>query len=135
MANDPAYPHPSDRSPTARVQREECWRQRVARWRKSGLTQAAFGAREGIKPWDLSRWIHQLGLEEGKRPARTCDDEVPRRKRPAAFVPVRVVEAAPLADPILVEVVIRSGHVLRLPPGFDPATLRRAVETLEGPPC
>lgn len=134
MADEMSYPKMSDRSAFARTQREEHWRRVVARQQQSGLTMAAFCAHEQIKPSALSWWARQLRKREATR--RKAEPQKLRRKpRRSAFVPVRVIEAAPTPSAPAVEVVTRDGHVIRLGPGFDPATLRRAVAALEGQPC
>jgi hypothetical protein len=58
-----------------------------------------------------------------------------RKPRRSTFVPVHVIAAPSPAGAAAVEVVTRGGHVVRLQPGFDPETLRRAVAALEGQPC
>ena len=37
-------------------QRSEAWGKRIERWRRSGLTAAQFGAREGVNPHTLAFW-------------------------------------------------------------------------------
>ncbi len=51
----------------------------------------------------------------------------------AAFVPVRLVDLPAVAQPI--EVVLRSGRLLRVTTGFSVATLRDLVTVLEDLPC
>jgi hypothetical protein len=128
------YPGAGNRTPSARAQREKHWRRVVARQQQSGLTRADFCRREGIKNSALSWWAHELRERDGARPKSEARKTRRRSRRPA-FVPVRVIETAPPASVPAVEVVTRAGHVIRLGPGFDPATLRRAVAALEGQPC
>jgi hypothetical protein len=53
-----------------------------------------------------------------------------RRQTPAAtFVPVRVVSES------VVEVVLPSGVVVRVPPTTDATTVARLVAALGSPPC
>lgn len=136
MAND-TYPQPGDRTPSACAQREEHWRRILARQKQSGLTAAEFCAREEIKPTALSWWAKELRERDGTRPARAAKKVVAKKPRRPAFVPVRVIEAAPSASAVSVgvEVVTRAGHVVRVKPGFDPATLRRVLIALEGRTC
>jgi hypothetical protein len=50
-----------------------------------------------------------------------------------AFVPLRVVlTASPTPAGTAFEVVLRDGRIVRVPAGFDPATLRQLLAILEG---
>jgi hypothetical protein len=53
------------------------------------------------------------------------------------FLPVRVVdqEAVPPQPPPPIEVLLPTGPTLRVPDGFDPATLRAILTILEGLRC
>lgn len=139
MANVAAPTYPAHGNPTAeaRAQRREHWRAVLKRWRKSGLSMAAYCKGENLKDSTLNWWARQLRV-------RDCD--LARAKRAAAkpkaqravrstFVPVRVIQVAPPEGASALEVVTRSGHIIRLHPGFDPATLREVIAALEGQPC
>lgn len=137
MANEstvPGYPRAGNRTPSACAQREEHWRRVLARQEQSGLTRAAFCRREGIKDNALSWWAREMRLRG--HAGRRATPRNTRRKGASrhSFVPVRVIEEAPVTASAL-EVVTRSGHIIRLHPGFDPATLRKVVAALEGQPC
>src|SRR5262245_9974878 len=93
----------------------ERWQQRLHRFARSGLTVAAFCAREGLAPATFHAW---------KR--RVRDAAAPR------FVPVRLTKPAAAAP---VELVLPSGCVLRLAPGCDPAWVRQLLDLLGVPPC
>ena len=136
MATD-SYPRPDDRSPSACAQREEHWRRILERHRQSGLTATAFCEREKLQPWALSTWGRRLREMNGAESKPATKKTLAKKPRRASFVPVRVIEAAPAAaaSESAIELVTENGHVLRIKPGFDPATLRRAVAALEGRPC
>lgn len=136
MVND-TYPRAGDRTPSACAQREEHWRRNLARQQQSGLTAAAFCRREQIRPSALSWWARELRERNGAHRTTATKKTPPRKPNRPAFVPVKVIEATPrVAGPSPeLEVVTRGGHVIRLKPGFDAATLRRAVAALEGQPC
>lgn len=91
------------------------WQHRVRRWRASGLTAAAFAAREGLNAGTLRWWSSQLGREV----------EAP------SFVDVTalVVPHSPPTESL--EVVIRDAVSVRVKPGFDAALLRAVVAALE----
>jgi hypothetical protein len=78
----------------------------------SGLSARAFAEREGLEVQRLLRWRRVLGADGVAPPA-------------PAFVEL---ERAPMD---LVEVVVRSGRVLRVPASIAATDLRRLVEALE----
>jgi transposase len=96
---------------------EQLWRQRLERWQRSGLSARAFCARERLRESAFYFW---------RRTLRDRDAHAS-----PAFVPVTLT-AAP-APPV--EVVLAGGQVLRVPTGFDPATLRSLLAALEQEPC
>jgi transposase-like protein len=79
----------------------------------SGLTVREFADREGLDPQRLHRWRGALSK-----------DAAP------AFV-----EIARAQSTGVVEVVLRSGHVVRVNEGFSEAALRRVVATLGADEC
>jgi transposase-like protein len=81
----------------------------IKAWRRSGLTVAAFARREGVDEQRLRRWRSRVSEDQ---------DDV-------ALVPVDIV-TRPAAS---VEVVV-GAVVIRVPPGFDEATLRRVLEVV-----
>jgi transposase-like protein len=74
----------------------------------SGLTIREFADREGLDPQRLYRWRAQIG------------------ETAPAFVEIARAAVGPG-----IEVVLRSGHVMRVPDGFGADTLRRLVEILD----
>lgn len=95
--------------------REE-WQARLRRWERSSLSADEFAGREGISRGQLTWWVGRL---------RT----LAREAIPAgpAFVALE-----PSSVGIGVEVVLRSGAVVRVPAGFDGDTVLRLVRVLEG---
>ncbi len=89
-------------------------RQVLEMMESSGLSAAEFAAREGLEAQRLHRWR--------RTPGAGGDAGMP------AFVEIRPVAAA-----TSIEVVLRSGHVLRVRDGFGEEALRRLVAVLEGP--
>jgi hypothetical protein len=80
----------------------------------SGLSPSAFAIREGLDVQRLQRWRGRLG-------AMATTDTVAA----PAFVELRSVGAES------VEIVLRSGRVLRVSETIDAGALRRLVEALE----
>jgi hypothetical protein len=83
----------------------------------SGLTVAEFATRAKLDAWRLYRWRQKLGRTRVSRRVR-------RAKQPT-FVEIRATA------PVAVEVVLRSGHVLRVPDGFGEEQLRRLIAVLD----
>ena len=102
--------------------RERLRRKRLARWKASRLNVREFCAREGIAPSALAHWRKEIAA----RDARAAATDEP------AFIPVQVT---PAIDAPALDVALRGGRVVRIPPGFDPAHLQAVVSALEGPPC
>lgn len=115
------------RTPTPVDPRRGRWSSNEARdalsaWRGSGLSLHAFALEQGLKPSRLYRARSRL--------------ETPVAS-PAALSPLfQEVSLRPLAAPVAhevlrVEVVLRSGRIVRVPAGFDPGALCALVAALE----
>jgi hypothetical protein len=95
----------------------------VARWERSGLTQAAFARQCGMSVHTFTWWRHRL--RAAGRPAGTAAP---------GFTEV-VLAAAPGRGAPHAEVELRNGRVVRLPlVARDPAALRALLAVLD-PPC
>jgi len=104
----------------------EVWRERVERWKSSGLKAKEFAAAENLSPRSLSWWHWQLH-RRSEVPATT--KRARRAKKRAAsmsFVPVvvRAAEATPM------EIILPGEIRVRIDVGFDEATLVRIVRAL-----
>ena len=98
--------------------KERFWRRMLRRWRDSGRSVRDFCAEHGLSEPSFYGW------------RRTLDE---RDREAPAFVPVTVA-CAPAAPAL--EVVVGSGRVIRVPAGFDAATLRDLLAVLaEAPAC
>jgi|MudIll2142460700_1097286.scaffolds.fasta_scaffold29883_4 transposase-like protein len=96
----------------------------LARWERSGLALSEFARRQGIAPSTLGWWRYVF-----RHAGRRGTPSPPRAR--ARFVEVKRDEA-PSASPAVLEVVLRTGQVLRVPADFDVARLRAVVTALEG---
>lgn len=101
--------------------RERLWRKRLARWEATGLTVRDFCQQEGVTPTAFAHWRKEIAA----RDARRAEAAEP------LFVPVRITPP-PAAT---LDVVLRGGSVVRVPPGFDPVHLRAVMAALEEPSC
>jgi hypothetical protein len=142
-------------------ERARSWRRWLAKWRRSGLTQAEFCRRFGLKAVTFAWWKRRLSAEGGTTPAA----DVPSPGRPVgrpsrrsswgrrgiargtardtardtarstarAFVEVPIPRPASTSY----EIILERGRIIRLPRDFDPQTVSRlitAVESATGQP-
>lgn len=112
--------------------KEHFWRQQVRQWRGSGLTIRAFCRQQGLSEASFYAWRRTLAQRDPQTRCRPRQQGHGRADRPPAFVPVQVVPALPAAS---LEVVLSPGRVVRVPPGFDAATLRQLLALLEERSC
>lgn len=100
----------------------------LQRWECSGLSLTEFARREGLVPSTLAWWRHVF--RKADQAGGGSGDAV------ASFAEVRLTAAPQRIAPMGIEVVLRSGHLVRVPAGFDPAVLREVVAVLDGfAPC
>ena len=110
----------------------------LQQWERSGLTLQEFGEQRGIARTTLVWWRHVFRHAGRKRrhahgrqprpPASACAPA----GAPPVFRELQRTGPAPLPAPALLEVLLRSGHVLRVPSGVDTTTLRVVIAALEG---
>lgn len=113
------------------------WAKRVERWKDSGLTAKEFAAETNVSPQSLSFWRWKL-KREGSGSASTSVSR--RRRTPAPAEPsassfVRLVPSTsikPAKPAEMLELVLASGVIVRVPPRFDEATLARLMTVLGG---
>ena len=86
-----------------RAEKAASWRAHVEGLRQSGLSIRAYARRAGVSVSGLQYWRKQLA-KAGTRP-RVSD--IP------SFLPV-TVKPAPVLEPAAIEIVLASGHRLRL---------------------
>jgi len=96
----------------------------LERWQRSGLTLREFGEKRGIPPSTLS-WWRQVFRRAGEEAVNSTAVE-----NAVAFTevppPVNVV-----MTPAVLEIVLDSGHIVRVPAGADTGTLRRVLQALQ----
>ena len=114
-----------------RQAREPQWRERVAAWRASGQTQAAYCREHGLTPAELSWWKHELARRDQALKTESSPTPKPTKTR-RAFIPVRI-SPSPAREGF--ELVLRGGHTIRMGASFDEAGLRRLLAVLENSRC
>jgi transposase-like protein len=100
--------------------KERYWRRVLRQWQRSGQSVRAFCSAYGLSEPSFYAWrriIQEHDRLEGRGPVE--GDGLP------AFVPVTIA-----ASPAPLEVVLRDGCVVRVPPHFDAATLRQLLGVL-----
>jgi hypothetical protein len=104
-----------------RDERHAFWQQHVDAWQASGESQAAYCRRMNLSPMTFSQWKCRFEREQLAAAVGDSDER-------AALVEVQVVDTPP---PDASGVAVACGGVqLHLAPGFDAATLQRAVAAL-----
>lgn len=83
----------------------------LGRMKASGLSTAEFGAREGLDPQRLRRWEARLSV--------------------GAVVPTSFVEVTTAVAPAVIELMLRTGDVVRVPANFSDDVLRRVLALLD----
>src|SRR5271169_1938037 len=112
----------STTSPRAREMRRV-----LARWQRSGLTLREFGQQRGI-PLSTLTWWRQVFRRAGE-PGNPASKSAPASAA-VVFTEVPRPASVPTTPPVL-EIVLRSGHVLRVPAGADNNTLQRVLQVLQ----
>ena len=109
----------------ARIRRNvEFWKQRVQQWEGSGLGAGEFAAQEGLRVERLRFWKRRLDADG----ARGTSASKASSAKPS-FLPVVIAASRSDLKPLL-EVVVRTGHTVRVPVDFDDAALLRLLAVL-----
>jgi transposase len=111
--------------------KQRYWLDLMGRWQQSQLTVRAFCERLGIREANFYLWrrvLRRRGLV-----AQLAPPHQPPAPSHAAFVKL-TLDAAPVAT-TAIELVLENRRLLRIHPGFDPATLRQLLRLLEEPAC
>lgn len=98
---------------------ERIWRERLKRYRRCGLTVAAFCEREGVSTASFYAWKRRLGGRSSSGQPRS--DEAP--EEPPLFVPVSVKPTASTD----VRIELPGGAVVRLPADADERLVRSCI--------
>ena len=128
----------------AQSSREIYWSAMLADFRRSGLTHVQFCKLRQISIHSFRDWLYRLrpGLPPRcPRPPRHVASPTlgPAQSDPPAFLPVHVRPQVPMASadhqilspPAPLELVLGEQCHLRVPVGFDPATLHQLLDVLE----
>ncbi len=116
--------------------REQKWREMMARWEQTGLSQQEFCEQAQIKLTTFGYWRRELkrrdSQAESAKPLGTLTSEIKESSTTNAqapfFVPVQVSQGPPGSS---WEIVLDYGLVIRVPSSCDLKHLARLVRTLE----
>jgi hypothetical protein len=108
-------------------ERAAYWRRLLGAWEQSGLSQAEFCRRRGLKAVNLAWWKRRLRAS-GDRP-RADRQRVTRSVGRAAFVELALPSQTGRGG-LDYELELPSGACLRLPGDFDPERVAALVRAL-----
>lgn len=94
------------------AEREALWKERVAQWRSSGLSQRAFAEQHGYAQKQLNYWARRLG----------------ERVLQPALLPVKI--AAPVVEAAGVNLRSPGGWIVTLPPSLPPSWVAALLRDL-----
>ncbi len=118
--------HFAENGPTPK---ERKWAKIIAEWRISSQAGTAFCRQRHLKDSTFRYWLKTLAEREKKREPARAKKQRAKASRTLSFVPARLVETPPTVGDF--EIVLRGGRSLRVQGDFEPALLRKLVETLE----
>ena len=100
-------------------------RRELARWQSSGLKLREYGQQRGIPVSTLSWWrqVFRRAGEQGSAASK-------RSRASDVVVFTEVPQPANVAMTV-VEIVLHSGHLVRVPAGVDADTLQRVLQALQ----
>jgi hypothetical protein len=91
------------------------WEKRIRDWYKSGLSQAEYCRRNGIRIKSFAYW-------KKKETAH---------KKEVRLIPVSIPQNIHVTNETCVKVILKNGYVIEVRDGFTPSTLREVVNVLE----
>jgi transposase len=114
--------------------KEQFWRRMVQLWHAGKQTIRDFCTERDLSEANFHAWRRTIAQRDQ---ASSKPNAHPNKRDTAKprFVPIRVVSPTSASSTPL-ELVVGQGRVVRVPPGFDVATLRQLLDLLEeGPTC
>jgi hypothetical protein len=114
-----------------RVDREKDWRGIIREWSRSDLSQRRFCERRKIIYPTFCYWRRRIAEIDGCRGA----PKKPEESTAHPFVQVEVKPSDRVGSTCFYEVTLESGHLIRVPFQFEPDSLDRLIQILEGHRC
>jgi hypothetical protein len=103
-------------------------RRELAQWQGSGLTLREYGQQQGI-PLSTLTWWRRVFRQAGEEHVNGVAEE-----HPVVFTEVPKPAKVP-GTATVVEIVLHSGHPVRVPAGVDGDTLQRVLQALRQTTC
>jgi hypothetical protein len=114
------------------TRRAKDWEELVGAWEASGLSQAEFCRRRGVKEVTFGWWKRKLRPTVQRSGGRVGDGaRSPRRTEQARFVELAVPKSAFAVGAFAYEIALRSGRVIRLGRDFDPSVVGELIMVAE----
>ena len=107
------------------LEKRRYWRGQIEAWEGSGLSQAEYCRRQGLRPSVMRTWKHRLGAA-----APPEDGEVQFVALPWVAVD-DPPEGAAARQPSWLTLVVEDRFRVEIGDGFAPATLARVLQTLQ----
>jgi len=102
-------------------EKQRCWQEKILTWKKSGLNKTKFCRQHDLNSRQFLYW----SLKDKKRFVFPPTSIVPVKIK-RAFIPLRVMPDASIS------LFIREDYRVEVSNDFDPITLKRVIQTLEG---
>lgn len=117
------------------TERSKYWRRMVTEWEGSGTTQVAFCQERGLSPAAFSWWRSEFKRRDRKAKGGVQASEPCKNLdcRGIPFVQVTGLETIPpgLSSQDRIEIILASGHQIRVPQEFSSEALQRVLKVLE----
>jgi hypothetical protein len=123
--------------------KEQFWRKAVRGWQRSGLSIRSYCAGQQLNEAKFYAWRREIARRDqekkrsrpsgSRRQCRRGQQDEPVGCRDL-FLPMNIVPEETLSSG-RIDIVLSSGRVVRVEPGFDRLALRDVVATLEALPC
>ena len=114
-----------------RVDRESYWHEIMEDWSESDLSQRRFCGARKLGYSAFCYWRRRLAKLDGSRGASKKADGPSIHP----FIPVEVKPSGPAGSRLSYEVTLESGCRISVPFHFEPESLERLIEVLEGRLC
>ena len=117
--------------------KEEFWRRTIADHAQSNLPIQAYCRLKGLNARSFRSWRQELARRDSEVASTRTHERSDSVSLTSAFLPVRVVQDAPVATALAspIEILLPTGATVRVSRGFDPSTLDAVLSVLEARRC
>ena len=109
----------SSKQAKSNTERRQFWQMAIETWKNSDMSVSKFCKAEGLSEGTFYGWRRRLSVRNAQR-------KEPADPKPSAFIEV----AMPRDDPVPLELVLSSGHTLRIHSTADNKTLSNVMSVL-----